>query len=64
MSGLSLMIVPEGFGLTPPHINASDDDGDTRDDEGFVDGITAVGTTAPTISTTDEIGQELTQFGH
>eukprot|EP00578_Thalassiosira_sp_NH16_P013330 CAMPEP_0181105716 /NCGR_PEP_ID=MMETSP1071-20121207/16139_1 /TAXON_ID=35127 /ORGANISM="Thalassiosira sp., Strain NH16" /LENGTH=187 /DNA_ID=CAMNT_0023189059 /DNA_START=79 /DNA_END=639 /DNA_ORIENTATION=+ len=32
MSGLSLMIVPNGFELTPPQINANDDDEDS--DEG------------------------------
>ena len=36
MAGLSLMIVPKGFELTPPQINANDDDAD-EDDNGSDD---------------------------
>jgi len=32
MSGLSLMIVPKGFELSPPQINANDIIEDTEDD--------------------------------
>ena len=32
MSGLSLMIVPKGFELSPPQINANDISEDTEDD--------------------------------
>lgn len=37
MSGLSLMIVPKGFELTPPQINANDKDDDDNDESN--DGI-------------------------
>lgn len=36
MAGLSLMIVPKGFELTPPQINANDNDAD-EDDNGSDD---------------------------
>lgn len=32
MSGLSLMIVPKGFELSPPQINANDISEDTKED--------------------------------
>ena len=32
MSGLSLMIVPKGFDLTPPQINSNDEDNEADED--------------------------------
>ena len=57
MSGLSLMIVPKGFDLTPPQINSNDEDNEAENED-----IRRVGDAAASSNHDDEFN-ELDSWG-